>query len=117
MSALELSSQERKFLRGLAHELDPLVLIGKGGLSEGVLETIEHALESHELIKVKFNDFKEKKSELAAEIVAETGAALVGSIGHVVVLFRPARDEKKRKITLPKGSRRRPARNADLADE
>jgi len=117
LSALELSSLERKFLRGLAHELDPLVLVGKGGLSEGVVETIHQALESHELVKVKFNDFKSQRKELAAEVVERTGAALVGAIGHVVVLFRPSSDEKKRKIVLPKGSRRRQAAAPAVADE
>jgi RNA-binding protein len=102
----ELTGSQRKYLRGLAHELDPLVLVGKGGLSEGLLENLSLALEAHELVKVKFNDFKDQKKELAAEIVAKLGAAEVGAIGHVSIFFRPASDPKKRHIELPRGGRR-----------
>ncbi len=54
-----------QYLRGLAHELDPLVLVGKGGLPPGWSTTSTRRSESHELVKVKFNDFKETKKELA----------------------------------------------------
>lgn len=107
MSAPELTSSQRKYLRGLAHELDPLVLVGKGGLSEGVLENLSQALEAHELVKVKFNDWKDQKKELTAEVVEKLEACAVGSIGHVSIFFRPASDPKKRHIELPHGGRRR----------
>lgn len=101
----ELTSAQRKYLRGLAHELEAVVLVGKGGLSDGLLLNLDTALSSHELVKVKFNDFKDQKKELAAEIAEKLGAIHVATIGHVATFFRPAKDEKKRQIVLPKGGR------------
>ena len=106
MSALELSSSHKKYLRGLAHELDPLVLVGKGGVSDGLLDNLDQALDSHELVKVKFNDWKDEKKELSAQLADRLDACQVGSIGNVAIFYRPARDEKKRHIQLPKGDRR-----------
>lgn len=108
-SAPELTSAQRKYLRGMAHELEAVVLVGKGGLSDAALENLDAALESHELVKMKFNDFKDQKKELTAMAAERLGAAEVGAIGHVVILYRPARDEKKRHIELPRGARRRRA--------
>lgn len=105
-SALELTSSQRKYLRGLAHELDPLVLVGKGGLSDGLLGNLDQALEAHELVKVKFNGFKDQKKELAAEVVEKLHACEVGAIGHVSIFFRPASDPKKRHVELPHCGRR-----------
>lgn len=115
MSALELTSSQRKYLRGLAHELDALVLVGKNGVSDGLLDNLDQALDSHELVKVKFNDFKDQRKELSEELEDRLDAALVGSIGHVSIFFRPSRDEKKRHIQLPRGARR--ARLADGLDD
>jgi len=56
----KLDGYRRKYLRGLAHGLKPVVFIGQKGLTSEVLSSTEKALETHELIKVKFNDFKEK---------------------------------------------------------
>lgn len=106
-NVLELTSAQRKYLRGLAHELDPVVLVGKGGLSDGALENLDAALDSHELVKVKFNDHKDQKKELARQAAERLGASEVGAIGHVVIFYRPSRDEKKRHIDLPRGDRRR----------
>lgn len=101
MSALELSGAQRKYLRGLAHELKPVALLGKGGLSDGLVDSIDQALESHELIKLKLNDLKDEKAAIADELAERLGAGRVGIIGHVVMLYRPAREHKDRKIRLP----------------
>ena len=97
----ELTSSQKKYLRGLAHHLEPVVRIGKAGLTEGLFEQLEEALESHELIKVKFVDWKDRKRELAAEIDQRLGCEQVGKIGHVVVFFRQGRDPENRRIELP----------------
>ncbi|MBW1924630.1 MAG: ribosome assembly RNA-binding protein YhbY [Deltaproteobacteria bacterium] len=98
-----LAGFQRKYLRGIAHHMRPVVTIGKEGLSPSVLGAVETALDAHELIKVKFADFKEKeqKHEIASRI--ETGAhcEVVGMIGHVVLFFRQQPDPERRKVQLP----------------
>lgn len=96
-----LSGKQRRHLRGLAHDLDPVVHVGSKGVTDGLLEEIDGALEDHELIKMKFQDFKDAKEELTAKICARLGAQEVGQIGHVVILFRPASDASARQIQLP----------------
>ena len=99
----KLEGFQRKYLRGLAHDLKPVVFIGQKGLTPEVLLSAEKALERHELIKVKFNDFKGKdeKTEISGLIEKETGAENVGMIGHMVIFYRQQEDPEKRKISLP----------------
>ena len=80
-----------------------MVLIGQKGLTDSVIESVDQALTSHELIKIKFNEYKEKemKNRLLDELSAETDCARVGMIGHVAVLYRPHPDPDKRRIALP----------------
>jgi RNA-binding protein len=94
---------QRKYLRGLAHNLKPLVYLGQKGLTEGLLSSIDEALELHELVKLKFLDFKEKaqKMELAGRIEQRTRSELVGMIGNIAIFYRRQPDEDKRTITLP----------------
>jgi RNA-binding protein len=107
--ALSLTSRQRKVLRGLAHALEPIVQIGKAGVSPEALGQIDRALEAHELIKVRFLAGKEEKEPLIREIVAGTGAAEAGRVGHVSILYRPHPDPEKRRIVLPRwGCRRAP---------
>lgn len=105
-------SQGRKYLRGLAHHQKPLVQIGKGGLSEEVVSQIEQSLLDHELIKIKFSDFKEEKKALTAAIAEKTGSETVGMIGNVAILYRPHPEPEKRKVFPPpqekKGALRTP---------
>ncbi len=97
----QLIGAQKKYLRGLAHGLKPVVHVGRGGLTEGLLENLDQALESHELVKVKFTDHQDRKRELAAEIDDRLATEQAGAIGHVVIFFRQARDPEKRKIRLP----------------
>lgn len=99
----ELKGFQKKFLRGLAHNLKPVVQIGKEGLVPGVVKAVSEGLQRHELIKLKFIDFKEKdqKEAILADLVAKTGAEAVGMIGHTVILYRQQADPEKRKIRLP----------------
>jgi len=98
----KLEGFQRKYLRGIAHSLKPVVFIGQKGLTPEVLSSAEKAFERHELIKVKFNDFKEKeeKTGLSARIEKETGAEKVGIIGHTAIFYRQQEDPEKRKISL-----------------
>jgi RNA-binding protein len=98
----ELKGSQKKYLRGLAHNLNPSAFIGQKGLTEALIEEIDNALEAAELIKVKFNDFKDKESKnaLSQKIATATQSYIAGMIGHVVVLYRPNKNSEKQKIQL-----------------
>lgn len=97
---MKLSNKQKQHLKGLAHSLKPVVLLGQNGLTEGVLAEIENALSFHELIKVKIaGDDREVKQLIIDAIVRETAALNVTKIGHIVVLYRPSEDKK---IELPR---------------
>jgi len=96
----KLTGTARKHLRGLAHRLSPVVIIGYEGVSDSVIKTIAKALDDHELIKVKFNKFKEEKKPLSLDIETKTKSHMVGLIGNVAIFYKQNPDEKKRKITL-----------------
>jgi len=94
-----MKGYQRKYLRGLAHHLDPVVRVGKGGVSPGVLEAVERALLDHELIKVRMRE-PEDKQGMSAALAEGTGAELVGLIGHTAILYRPHPEEPR--IELPR---------------
>jgi len=99
-----LKGSDRKHLRGLAHHLKPVVQVGKQGLIENLITTVSQALDAHELIKVKFVDFKQQKGELSLEIATRTKSKLAGLVGNIAILYRPHSDEEKRKIRLPQSA-------------
>jgi len=100
----ELTGKQRQRLRGLAHRLEPIVQVGKGGLSPEAVAQVDRALDAHELVKVRFVAGKEEKRELAAELAVRTSAALAGTVGHVAILFRAQADPEKRRIRLDPSS-------------
>lgn len=90
---MDLSNKQKQHLKGLAHPLKPVVLMGANGLTEGVVAEIDGALSHHELIKVKVPaDEKELRAAIAEAICRETGATLVQTIGKTLVLYRPAEE-------------------------
>ena len=99
----ELKGYQKKYLRGLAHGRRPVVQIGREGVTAGVIRAVDEELSRHELIKVKFNDIKEKdlKEAITGEVAAKTGSEPVGMIGHTVILYRRQADPEKRKIAVP----------------
>jgi len=97
---MALTSAQRKQLRSLAHNLDAVIIIGKQGVTDSLVRAIAEALEAHELIKVRFNEFKDDKKELIEEISFRTNCQVVGTIGHVATLFKYQEDEEKRKIEI-----------------
>jgi RNA-binding protein len=100
----KLTGLQAKYLRGLAHDLKPIVFVGQKGVTDALIASTEQAFERHELIKVKFIDFKEKKQkkEIAETIMSTTGCLLAGMIGHIATFYRPHTDPEKRRIVLPK---------------
>jgi RNA-binding protein len=96
-----LAGSQRTYLRGLAHKLRPVIQVGKSGITPELIKAVDDALGIHELIKVKFMDFKEEKKELSESIADQTASEAVGLIGNVAIFFRQNPDEQKRRITLP----------------
>lgn len=96
-----LTSAQKRYLRGLAHELKPVILVGGKGLTDGLVAETLSALEIHELIKVKVAaEDREARDQLIGSLAESTGATLVTRIGNVAVLFR-ARAEQPL-IALPR---------------
>ncbi|MGD2116701.1 MAG: ribosome assembly RNA-binding protein YhbY [Acidobacteriota bacterium] len=95
-----LTGTQRKRLRGLAHSLKPVVHVGQHGLTESVLEEVGHALEAHELIKVKLAGDRDERRRTAEEIARRSGAALAGTIGTLAILYRRHPDPEERRIEL-----------------
>lgn len=101
--SLKLTTKQKQFLKGLAHHLNPVVMLGNNGLTEGVLAEIDNALNYHELIKVKIAGAERDEKQLIINaIVRETQAVEVQTIGHILVLFRPSEEKK---ITLPRATK------------
>ena len=95
-----LSTKQKQFLKGLAHHLSPVVMLGGNGLTEGVLAEIDNALNHHELIKVKIAGANRETKQLIIDaIVRETQSSNVQTIGHILVLYRPSEEGK---IQLPR---------------
>ncbi len=97
----DLKGSARTYLRGLAHHLKPVVYLGKQGITENFIASVNEALDSHELIKLKFTSFKEERRTLAREIEAQTRSEMVGLIGHIAIYYREQHDKDKRKIEIP----------------
>lgn len=88
--APELSEKQRRHLRGLAHELKPLIRLGNAGLTEALAMETARALHDHELIKVKGpGGDREARDALFIDLAERTASALVHRIGNVAVLYRP----------------------------
>jgi len=96
-----LSNAQKRYLRGLAHDLKPVVMVGAKGVGASLLAELDQALELHELVKVKVAaEDREVRDALIEQLVQRTDAALVQRIGHTAILFRPSKDH--RRIVLPR---------------
>jgi RNA-binding protein len=88
--AAELSSAERRRLRARAHPLAPVAQVGRQGLSDAFLAEVDRALESHELIKLRLHGERDERAAQLAAVSERLGAAVVGAVGGVAILFRKA---------------------------
>ncbi len=94
-----LTNKQNKFLRGLAHELNPVVKVGQHGVNEASVKEINRCLADHELIKIRIAcDDQEMFKAILAEIESTSGATTVDAIGHTVVIYKRS---KQPKIELP----------------
>lgn len=95
-----LSVKQRQYLKGLAHDLQPVVMIGSNGLTPSVLKEIDLNLHAHELIKIRvLGDDRQQRETLIEEICTASNASFVQHIGKLIVLYR---SNEKAKINLPK---------------
>ena len=100
MSDKPFSNPQIRKLKALAQRLDPILRVGKEGVTGSFLKSVDEALGSHELIKIKFAAFKQGKHDLAAHIAGKTSSFLVAQVGHVAVFYRPHADPAGRKISI-----------------
>ena len=94
---IELTSKQRNELEKVAHDLQPVVIVGGAGVTDGVMDMVDKSLAAHELIKVKFNEYKDEKKELTEQICQKTDATLVRIIGNIAILFREKEDKEDKK--------------------
>ena len=98
---MSLSGKQRRFLRAEAHALDPVVMVGKEGLTETVLNAVQDALLAHELIKVRVHESSPvEQKEVSERLPSAVKAELAGSVGRVLILYK--RHPQKPRIVLPK---------------
>lgn len=84
-----LSARQRLFLRGLGHHLQPVVQVGKDGISDGLLQAIDAALDQHELLKLRLSENAPgERKELATALAEQSTAALVQVMGRTLLLYR-----------------------------
>ena len=97
---MSLSSAQKRYLRGLTHHINPVVMVGEKGLTENVLLEIEQALDHHELIKVsvRVGDRKERDAVIR-ELCNQGAAEMVQRVGNMALLYRENPDKKQ--IRLP----------------
>ena len=101
---IELNTEQRRFLRALAHHLKPTVMIGNQGLTESVMRELARNLDAHELIKVRvLGDERETRVALMTEICEHLECAPVQHIGKLLLLYRPGAEPK---IELPVGKKK-----------
>jgi RNA-binding protein len=109
-SMVELTSGQKKALRGMGHHLEPVVYVGKEGVSPALLKSMEAALKTHELIKIKLGqNCPIERKKAGEELTKSTGAALVQIIGRMILLYRPNPDlPEGKRVALSSRSQKRP---------
>lgn len=87
--SVTLSGAQKRDLKARSQRLNAVLRLGAAGASEAFLKSLDEALSLHELVKIKFMEFKEEKKTLAPEIAEKTGSALITRVGNVAVYYRP----------------------------
>ena len=94
-----LTGKQKRYLRSLAHNIDPIFQIGKAGINDNMISQIDETLENRELIKIHIlqNNFDDKK-DLAALVAEQTQSELVQIIGSMIVLYKESEENKEIKL-------------------
>ena len=103
-SIMSLTANQKRYLRGLTHDINPVVMVGDKGLTENVLAEIDSALTRHELIKVKLRAERAERKAWIAEIAERSNAETVHSIGQVACFYRRNADKPVIEMPRKKGS-------------
>ncbi|MDX2226547.1 MAG: YhbY family RNA-binding protein [Verrucomicrobiae bacterium] len=98
--ASPLNNAQKRTLKALAQHLEPVVTLGKLGMTPAFLKMLETELDKRELIKVRLDGFKSERKTLAPILAEKGGAELIQLVGHVVVLYRRQPDAAKRKVVV-----------------
>ena len=94
-----LNVKQKQYLKGVAHELEPVVMIGDKGLTATVIKEIDINLKAHELIKIRvFGDDRNERTKMIEEICVQTSSELVQHIGKLLVIYRQSENKK---ISIP----------------
>ena len=86
---MALTNDQKRTLKQQAHHLKPTIQIGKNGVTPEQINTIKTHLQHHQLIKIKFNDYKNQKQELATIITEETQSEQIDLIGNTLIIYQP----------------------------
>ena len=97
---MTLTGKQKATLKGQAHGLKPVIQVGKAGVEEPQIMSIKRALHEHELIKIKFLDYKDHKQGISENIARATGSEVVDIIGNVLILYWENMDRGRRKIRI-----------------
>ncbi len=92
---MPLNGKQRRQLRALGHHLEPVVIVGQAGVTDGVIAAVEQALHDHELIKVKINEGPESRKEAAQRIAEGTQSDLAQLLGRTALLFKKREKDSK----------------------
>ena len=93
-----MNGKARRHLRGLGHHLNPIVRVGQGGVTEGVVQATEQALLEHELIKIRVREAPVDRKEAAGILAEKCGAEVVQILGKMILLYRPHPEEPTIKL-------------------
>jgi len=109
-----MNGKQKKYLRGLAHDMKPMVHIGRRGLTAAVASHIDTALADHELIKVRVSDLSAAdRKVLAARLADDVDCEVAGAIGKVLILYRADKDNPR--IVIPETEGTEPEEDATAA--
>ena len=87
-SSSTLTGAQKRALKSRAQLLEAVIRIGQSGVTDALLQSLDNALSQHELVKVRFADFKEERKTLAPQLAERTSSALIQQVGTVAVFFR-----------------------------
>ncbi len=97
----KITNAKKKEYRSIGHNLNPVIIVSENGISEGILNETERALDDHELIKVKFNiGDREVRAELIKELCKETKAEVIQNIGKIALILRIAKERNEQLSNL-----------------
>lgn len=100
---MKLTTAQKKYLRGLGHNLKPVIIVAESGLSEAVLAEYKSTLDHHELVKVRVRvGDRNARNEIIENLCSVAAATLVTRIGNVALLYRPNLNKRlEKRIRLP----------------